>query len=164
MLVSKLTTQKMIDAGKHRVLVYASLVISISTMTSYAFLTTGIHLLIAALLFGVGYGILQPLFQAFVSGTTSIPKRGVANTTYLLSYDIGIGIGTLMMGYLQETIGLSIGFALTAVAYVIGGFIYAAYVDRYYIELKCNPGVHSGRSDLLSQYLKRIICQTRGLS
>jgi len=154
MLVSKFTTQKMIDVGKHRVLVYASLVILIATMGSYVFLTTGIHLLIAALLFGLGYGILQPLFQAFVSGTTSVPKRGVANATYLLAYDIGIGIGALMMGYLQDTIGLSNGFALTAVAYVIGGVIYAAYVDRYYLKLKSDPGVHSSRSDLLSQHME----------
>ncbi len=154
MLVSKFTTQKMIDAGKHRVLVYASLAILIVPMASYAFLTTGIHLLIAALFLGLGYGILQPLFQAFVTGTTPAPKRGVANATYLLSYDIGIGIGALLMGFLQETLGLSIGFALTAVAYVIGGLIYAAYVDCYYLKLRSNPGVHSDRFDSLSQHME----------
>ena len=154
MLVSKLSTQKMIDAGKHRVLVYASLAILIATMASYVFLTTGIHLLIAGFFFGLGYGILQPLFQSFVTGTTPAPKRGVANATYLLSYDIGIGIGSLLMGCLQETIGLSTGFALTAVAYVIGGIIYVAYVDRYYRKLRSNSSVHIERSDLLSHYME----------
>jgi MFS family permease len=72
MLISKFSTQKMIDAGRHRVLVYISLVILIITMASYAFLTTGIHLLVAAIFFGIGYGILQPLFQACVSGTASL--------------------------------------------------------------------------------------------
>lgn len=150
MLVSKFSTQKMIDAGKHRILVYASLAVLIVTMGSYAFLTTGIHLLIAGFLFGLGYGILQPLFQAFVTGTTPAPKRGAANATYMLSYDIGIGIGAFLIGCLQETIGLSNGFALTAVAFVIGGIINAAYVDRYYLKLKSNPGVHSGLSVTLS--------------
>ena len=28
------------------------------------------------------------------------------------------------------------GFALTAIAYVIGGIVYVAYVDRYYRKLK----------------------------
>ena len=36
------------------------------------------------------------------------------------------------MGFLQESIGLSKGFALTAIAYVIGGIVYIAYVDKYY--------------------------------
>lgn len=81
------------------------------------------------------YGVLQPLFQSFVTGTTPGPKRGTANVTYLLSYDIGIGIGSFVMGLFQESIRLGTGFALTAVAYVIGGIIYAVYVDRYYAKL-----------------------------
>lgn len=120
MLVSKLSTQRMIDAGRHRVLVYASLVILILTMASYLFLETGMHLLAAGFFFGLGYGILQPLFQSFVTGTTPPEKRGVANATYLLSYDIGIGIGSLLMGFMQESIGLTTGYALTAVAYTEG--------------------------------------------
>lgn len=136
MLCSKLSTQKMIDAGKHRILVYASLVILILTMASYIFLSSGIHLLAAGFFFGLGYGILQPLFQSFVTGTTPAPRRGVANATYMLSYDIGIGIGSLLMGFLQEPIGLPVGFALTAIAYGIGGGIYMAYTDRYYRKLR----------------------------
>lgn len=136
MLASKLSTQKTIDAGHHKVLVFVSLVILILTMASYLFMTTGLHLLVAGVFFGVGYGILQPLFQSFVTGTTPAPKRGVANATYMLSYDVGIGIGSLLMGCLQETIGLPVGFALTSVAYLIGGIVYLVYVDRYYRRLK----------------------------
>ena len=136
MLLSKLFTQKLIDAGKHRILVYISLLILIITMFSYMFLSTGIHLLLAGFFFGIGYGILQPLFQSFVTGTTPAPKRGVANATYLLSYDIGIGFGSLLMGFLQEPLGLSKGFALTALAYIIGGIMYCIYVEHYYQKKK----------------------------
>ena len=136
MLVSKLSTQKLIDAGKHRILVYTSLVVLVVTMISFLFLSTGVHLLAAGFFFGLGYGILQPMFQAFVTGTTPAPKRGVANATYMLSYDIGIGIGSLLMGFMQESIGLTTGFAVTAIAYLVGGAVYALYVDRYYNRLK----------------------------
>ena len=155
MLVSKLSTQKMIDAGKHRILVYLSLVVLILTMISYFFLTSGLHLLAAGFFFGLGYGILQPLFQAFVTGTTPGPKRGVANATYMLSYDIGIGIGSLLMGCLQETIGLPLGFALTAIAYVVGGIVYIAYVDRYYRKLKRASAMTEPRAaGSLSQHME----------
>lgn len=136
MLISKFSTQKMIDAGKHKILVVISLVVLFITMGSYFFMATAVHLLAAGFLLGIGYGILQPLFQSFVTGTTPGPKRGTANATYLLSYDIGIGIGSFVMGMFQESIGLSAGFAVTAAAYVIGGIIYAAYVDRYYLKLQ----------------------------
>lgn len=135
MLLSKFSTQKMIDSGKHKPLVLLSLIVLAATMASYYFLSTAGHLLVAGFFLGVGYGILQPLFQSFVTGTTPAPKRGAANATYLLSYDIGIGIGSLAMGFFQESIGLSVGFAVTAVAYVISGVLYLGYVDGYYRRL-----------------------------
>lgn len=146
MLASKLSTQKAIDAGKHRLLVYSSLVVLIVTMVSFLFLETGAHLLIAGFFFGLGYGILQPLFQSFVTGTTPGPQRGVANSTYMLSYDIGIGIGSLLMGFMQESIGLTTGFAFTALAYLIGGVVYLFYADGYYRRLKGNTDTASQRS------------------
>lgn len=136
MLLSKLSTQKAIDAGKHRVLVCGSLVILILTMISYMWLSTGFHLLAAGFFFGIGYGILQPLFQSFVTGTTPVRNRGVANATYMLSYDVGIGLGSLLMGFMQESIGLSEGFALTSIAYVAGAIVYIVYVDGYYHRLR----------------------------
>lgn len=135
MLLSKFSTQKMIDDGKHKVLVVVSLIVLFFTMGSYFFLETTIHLFAAGFLLGLGYGILQPLFQSFVTGTTPAPKRGAANATYLLSYDIGIGIGSFVMGLFQESIGLSVGFAATAMAYIVGGIIYAVYVEPYYASL-----------------------------
>ncbi len=135
MLLSKLSTQKLIDAGHHKILVAISLVILIVTMAGYYFLASVWHLLLAGFLFGLGYGILQPLFQSFVTGTSPAHKRGAANATYMLSYDIGIGIGSLLMGFCQESIGLSTGFALTAVAYIAGGVMYVCYTDRYHAKL-----------------------------
>lgn len=138
MLLSKFSTQKMIDNGKHKILVVISLIILFFTIVSYYFMQTSIHLLLAGLLLGLGYGVLQPLFQSFVTATTPAPKRGTANATYLLSYDIGIGIGSLVMGMFQESIGLSAGFAITSLALIIGGIIYAVYTDKYYTKLSKN--------------------------
>ena len=111
-------------------------------MASYLFLSTGVHLLAAGFFFGVGYGILQPLFQAFVTGTTPPPQRGVANATYMLSYDVGIGLGSLLMGFLQQPVGLTTGFALTAVFYLVGGGLYLGWTDGYYSRRKaaCETG------------------------
>lgn len=73
MLSSKLSTQKAIDAGHHRIPVYVSILVLTATMLTFPVLETGRHLLIAGYLFGLGYGILQPLFQSFVTGTTEPP-------------------------------------------------------------------------------------------
>ena len=138
MLLSKFSTQKMIDAGKHRILVVISLIVLFLAMGSYYFMETAVHLLAVGFFLGIGYGILQPLFQSFVTGTAPAEKRGAANATYLLSYDIGIGIGSFAMGMFQESIGLSAGFSILSAACIIGGLIYAFFVDRYYARLTQN--------------------------
>lgn len=149
MLLAKFSTQKMIDAGTHSVLVIVCILILFFTMGSYFCLSTELHFLIAGILFGIGYGILQPLFQSFVTATAPTHKRGCANTTYLLSYDIGIGIGSLLMGFFQDSIGLSRGFAITASAFPLGGAFYALYVDKYYWKLVIHgiAGEKSNRCD-----------------
>ncbi len=83
--------------------------------------------------------VLQPLFQSLVTGATPVRNRGTANATYMLSYDIGIGIGSLCMGFVQNTIGLSTGFALTAIAYIAASLIFLCYTDGYYRKLLQNP-------------------------
>lgn len=76
---------------------------------------------------------------------------------YLLSYDIGIGIGALLMGFMQETIGLTTGFALTAIAYVVGGILYAAYAEGYYRKLRGRAVVpaEEGREGVLLDHMER---------
>lgn len=39
------------------------------------------------------------------------------------------------MGFMQESIGLTTGFALTAIAYVVGGIVYLSYSSGYYHRL-----------------------------
>lgn len=135
MLISKFSTQKMIDTGRHKVLVMICLVLLTVTMASYYWMNSAIHFLIIAVLLGLGYGILQPLFQSLVTGTTPVQNRGTANATYMLSYDIGIGLGSLFMGFIQNTFGLGMGFALTAVCYIIAGIIFLCYTNNYYNKL-----------------------------
>lgn len=55
-----------------------------------------------------------------------------ANATYMLSYDIGIGLGALLTGFLSEQIGIARSFAVTATAFPVGALVYALYCDRYY--------------------------------
>jgi len=43
---------------------------------------------------------------------------------------------------------------LTAVAYIVGGIIYAAYVDRYYNGLKSESAIRDDRADFLSRHME----------
>ncbi len=64
--------------------------------------------IIGALVQGVSFGILHPAFNALFVRMTTADKRGAATSTYLTSWDLGIGIGVFIGGYIAQHFG---GFA-----------------------------------------------------
>ncbi|MBR6561160.1 MAG: MFS transporter [Alistipes sp.] len=56
----------------------------------------------AALIIGLGNGHMFPAFQTMFINLASHEQRGTANSTLLVSWDIGIGLGIMVGGFLAE--------------------------------------------------------------
>lgn len=67
-----------------------------------------------ALFMGVSFGTMFPAYNAFFVNLAPSSERGTAISTYLTSWDVGIGLGLLVGGYVSEYLGFDI-------AYFIGG-------------------------------------------
>ncbi len=72
----------------------------------------GFH--IAAIIIGLGFGIIMPTFQAMVNNLVTPDRRGAANSTYFTSFDLGIGLGMVLTGFISEHLGLGGAFFLFA--------------------------------------------------
>ena len=64
----------------------------------------------AALIIGLGNGHMFPAFQTMFINLASHEQRGTANSTLLVSWDIGIGLGILIGGLLAENMGYHSAF------------------------------------------------------
>lgn len=69
-----------------------------------------------AFLLGTGFGTMFPAFNTLFVNLAPNSKRGTATSTYLTSWDVGIGIGLTAGGYISDRTGLS-------TAYLIGGLL-----------------------------------------
>ena len=76
-----------------------------------------------ALLLGVGFGTMFPAYNTLFVNLAPNSKRGTATSTYLTSWDVGIGIGMLVGGYIAEMSSLSYGYLMGAVL-TLGSLIY----------------------------------------
>ncbi|MCE5323642.1 MFS transporter [bacterium] len=74
---------------------------------------------IAAVLAGYGFGGMQPALQTMAVRNVSSERRGAANSTFLCTYDIGIGIGGGIAGWLISALGYAQMFAITTVFLVL---------------------------------------------
>ena len=80
-------------------------------------------LLAAGGLYGMGFGTTQPSLQAIVIHRVVPARRGAAMATFLIAYDLGLAIGSVVAGFLAGilTLGGVFGFsaALAVVAIVL---------------------------------------------
>jgi MFS family permease len=135
LIICKFVTQRIVDRELFGPVVVISLVILAVAMVVFQFITQGWQLWIVGFILGLGYGVLQPLFQSLISNITPPPKRGVANATYLLSYDIGIGAGAFLLGQFPVP-QIGFGYALTAIGYALAAVMFFAYTYGYYRKQK----------------------------
>lgn len=86
----------------------------------------------AAILIGLGNGHIWPAFQNMIIQTARHDQRGTANSTLLVSWDAGMGLGILVGGLLSEHLGYAATFWAAAVVQVAGTVLFMARTGRFF--------------------------------
>jgi MFS family permease len=82
---------------------------------------------VAAATYGIGIGLVMPSMQALTVRNVPSDRRGAANGTFFSSFDIGIGSGALLWGFVVSLVGYSMMFKLTTIPILLGLFIFIKY-------------------------------------
>ncbi|MEK4092009.1 MFS transporter [Viridibacillus sp. FSL H8-0110] len=98
-------------------------------MLSYA--SNDIGLIIAAILFGAGYGTVMPCLQTWTVQKVSEEKSGAANVTFFSSFDVGVGVSAFVLGILAEWISLEMIFRIVSLSFiVVAVLVYKDYLNE----------------------------------
>jgi len=92
--------------------------------------------LLSAFLIGLGSGILMPTFQTMVNNIVTSERRGAANATISTAFDLGIGMGALVLGLLSEGIGLANMYLFCTILLAGGLAFYFLFVHSVYLKKK----------------------------
>ena len=95
----------------------------------------------SALLIGLGNGHLWPAFQNMTISVAPNNKRGTANSTILVSWDVGMGLGILVGGVIAEHVGYDAAFWTVAAVNALGVLTFFAATRRFFLERNLNPTV-----------------------
>ncbi|MEW9138365.1 MFS transporter [Bacillus wiedmannii] len=93
---------------------------------------TGI--IIAAILYGVGFGSAQPALQAAMLTIVDPSKRGVANASFFTAFDLGIGLGAILLGFVSQMFGYRILFTASSVSVVMALLVFGMFVRQKLIK------------------------------
>ncbi len=80
--------------------------------------------LVAGFIYGIGFGAIQPALQAMSVSKVNHTRRGAANATFFLGFDLGIGAGSILWGIIAEKVGYQIIYLLAIIPAIVGASVY----------------------------------------
>ena len=96
---------------------------------------------VSALLIGLGNGHMWPAFQNMTISVAPNSKRGTANSTILVSWDVGMGLGILLGGVISEMAGYSAAFWTVAGVNALGVLLFFTATRSFFLKRNLNPTV-----------------------
>jgi len=125
LIISRTFAGTMVDKGKLLKVITWGSAIGLIAFSLFAFLglVAPFHLFFATILFftvalliGIGYGMIFPAYNTLFINLAPHNRRATASSTYLTSWDLGIGAGLIFGADLAEISGFSL-------AYFVGSFL-----------------------------------------
>ena len=95
----------------------------------------------SALLIGLGNGHMWPAFQNMTINVAENNQRGTANSTILISWDIGMGLGILLGGVVSELAGYGAAFWTVVVVNATGVIMFFTATKQFFLSRNLNPTV-----------------------
>lgn len=117
------------------------MVISLVGYTLFILVPNMVGYYASALLIGLGNGHMWPAFQNMTISVAPNSQRGTANSTILVSWDVGMGLGILVGGVISELAGYSAAFWTVAAVNATGVALFFLRTRRFFLERNLNEGV-----------------------
>lgn len=91
---------------------------------------------LSALLVGLGNGQMYPAFLNMFLNVARHDQRGTANSSILISWDLGMGLGILVGGLIAEYSGYAAAFRIVAATQAAGALLFAVATRSFYLRRK----------------------------
>lgn len=126
--VSRPIAGRLSDKRGFDIVVVPGIIFIVIAMFLLSFANNMTYFLIAAVVYGIGFGSVQPSLQALAIMSSAPERRGGANATFFTGFDLGIGLGAIMWGLIAGNIGYSLMYLAAAIPAILGLTYY--YMNR----------------------------------
>ena len=135
-LVDKGMITEVITAGLYLVSICYFLLTACGWLAEWDMTFTAILFFLISLLLGIGFGTMFPAYNTLFVNLAPNSQRGTATSTYLTSWDVGLGIGMLAGGYIAE-------ISTFRMAYLCGAIL--TVISIGYFHFKAGPHFEKNR-------------------
>lgn len=132
LMTSRLLGRKALRQGQLTHNAAEGMIISLIGYILFVAWPSEISYYLSAILIGLGNGHLWPAFLNMIISTANPDEHGTANSTLLISWDIGIGLGILLGGILSEHMGYNVAFWFVAFINAIGVVMFFSKTKNHF--------------------------------
>ncbi|WP_026560787.1 MFS transporter [Bacillus sp. J37] len=130
LMASRTFAGKIYDVKGHRAIFIPGTILIVAAMILLAWLLNTTVLLIAAVLYGIGFGSVQPALQAWSIENAPKHRRGMANATFFSSFDLGVGMGALLFGQIGHLFGYHTIYLVSAFSVFMSIILYIVLINN----------------------------------
>jgi len=138
LFVSRLFGSKSLRKGLMTRNATVGVLLSLVGYSIFAFVAQPWSYYTAALLIGLGNGQMYPAFLNMFIKVARHDQRGTANSSILISWDFGMGLGIVLGGFIAEYVGFSAAFKLTAGMQAAGALLFILATAGFYRRRRLN--------------------------
>lgn len=126
-LLVRFAAGKLFDHKGPGMIIVGSAILCSSGILLLAAASTTTSLVIAAALYGTGMGASFPALQAWCINVVPVNRREHAMGTFLNSFDLGIGLGAILLGAVAAVAGYSIMYGSSVLFFIIYLLLYKTF-------------------------------------
>ena len=141
LMVSRLQSGKALREGRLTRNAGGGMVISLIGYTLFVLVPNGVGYYCSALLIGLGNGHMWPAFLNMTINVARNNQRGTANSTILISWDIGMGLGILLGGVIAEYFSYEAAFWTVVAVNATGVLTFFAATKTFFLQRNLNATV-----------------------
>ena len=141
LILSRIQGGKALRQGRLTHNAGSGMVISLIGYTLFILVPNMVGYYASALLIGLGNGHMWPAFQNMTINVASNNQRGTANSTILISWDIGMGLGILVGGVIAEMISYGAAFWTVVLINGSGVALFFLATKQFFLKRNLNETV-----------------------
>ncbi|MRH42727.1 MFS transporter [Aquibacillus halophilus] len=130
LMISRSFAGKIYDLKGHLIVFLPGTFMILLAMLLLVWLPNSLVLYIAAALYGLGFGSVQPALQAWSVEKAPNNRKGMANATFFSFFDLGVGIGAIAFGQIAYLFGYSYIYLGSAISVFLSMVLYVVLLIR----------------------------------
>ncbi|MGG3467353.1 MFS transporter [Neobacillus pocheonensis] len=130
LMVTRTFAGQLYDRKGHQAVYIPGTVCILLAMVLLAWLPNSLVLYVAAILYGLGFGTVQPALQAWSIEKAPISRRGMANATFFSFFDFGVGVGAIVFGQIGHLFGYSSIYKSAAISVFLSMLLYLYFIFK----------------------------------